>query len=57
MTDQNKKKSSDKSSDKTKIRKTLPKSRELKNTQTNQEQLGGLGPASYYCSNQTVCDH
>ncbi|MBX9571268.1 MAG: hypothetical protein K2X77_20395 [Candidatus Obscuribacterales bacterium] len=57
MTDQNKKKSSDKSSDKTKIRKTLPKSRELKNTQTNQEQLGGIGPASYYCSNQTVCDH
>lgn len=57
MTDQNKKKPSGKASEKSKLRKALPKSKELKNTQSNQQQLGGMGPASYYCSNKTVCDH
>lgn len=57
MTDQKKKQTSNKASDQKKVRKALPKSKELKNTQSNKDTAGGIGPASYYCSNQTVCDH
>lgn len=57
MTDQKKQQTSNKASDHKKVRKALPKSKELKNTQSNKDIAGGIGPASYYCSNQTVCDH
>ena len=57
MTDKNKKQLDDKASDLKKVRKSLPKAKELKNTQSNKDIAGGVGPASYYCSNKTVCDH
>lgn len=64
MTEQKKNPAGNKASDKSKARRTLPKTKELKNTQSMRNTAGGIGggaaaakAGSYYCSNNTVCDH
>ncbi len=64
MTEQKKRTPANKSLDKSKTRKSLLKAKELKNTQSMQSTTGGVGggaaaakAGSYYCSNNTVCDH
>lgn len=59
MTEQKNNPSGNKASDKSKTRKNLPKTKELRNTQSLRNTVGGAAAAkigSYYCSNNTVCD-